>query len=37
MTSIVLSTQHAEESLTSDDIRAIVEPYIRESLPAEHG
>lgn len=34
VTSIVLSTQHAEESQTSDDIRAIVEPYIREVLPA---
>jgi len=33
VTSIVLSTQHAEESQTSDDIRAIVEPYIHEVLP----
>ncbi len=32
-TSIVLSTQHSEETQTSDDIRAIVEPYIREVLP----
>src|SRR6056297_2716728 len=32
---IVLSTQHESESQTSDDIRAIVEPYIREVLPAE--
>ncbi len=31
--SIVLSTQHADESQTSADIRAIVEPYIREVLP----
>ncbi len=31
--SIVLSTQHADESQTSGDIRAIVEPYIRETLP----
>ncbi len=31
--SIVLSTQHADETQTSDDIRAIVEPYIREVLP----
>ncbi|OOY16037.1 methionine adenosyltransferase [Thioclava sp. DLFJ4-1] len=30
---IVLSTQHAHEHQTSDDIRAIVEPYIRETLP----
>ena len=34
VTSIVLSTQHKYESQTSDDIRAIVEPYIREVLPA---
>lgn len=33
VTSIVLSTQHADEAQTSDDIRAIVEPYIRETLP----
>ncbi|ANB35596.1 methionine adenosyltransferase [Rhodovulum sulfidophilum] len=31
--SIVLSTQHAREDQNSDDIRAIVEPYIREVLP----
>jgi S-adenosylmethionine synthetase len=35
VTSIVLSTQHAHDHQTSDDIRAIVEPYIREVLPAE--
>lgn len=34
VSSIVLSTQHKFESQTSDDIRAIVEPYIREVLPA---
>jgi S-adenosylmethionine synthetase len=33
-TQIVLSTQHADEVRTSADIRAIVEPYIRELLPA---
>ena len=33
VTSIVLSHQHALESQGSDDIRAIVEPYIREILP----
>jgi len=33
VTSIVLSTQHASEDQTSDDIRAIVEPYIQEVLP----
>ena len=35
VTSIVLSTQHAHESQTSADVRAIVEPYIREILPAD--
>ena len=35
VTSIVLSTQHSEECQTSDDIRAIVEPYIREVLPTD--
>ncbi len=33
VTSIVLSTQHASEDQSSDDIRGIVEPYIREVLP----
>lgn len=33
VSSVVLSTQHLDETLTSDDIRQIVEPYIRESLP----
>ncbi|MGE4324977.1 MAG: methionine adenosyltransferase [Pseudodonghicola sp.] len=33
VSSIVLSTQHESESQTSDDIRQIVEPYIREVLP----
>ncbi|MBS8271650.1 methionine adenosyltransferase, partial [Halomonas litopenaei] len=31
--SIVLSTQHSDENQTSADIRAIVEPYIREVMP----
>ena len=30
--SIVLSTQHTDEKQTSDDIRRIVEPYIRKAL-----
>ncbi|KPP89557.1 MAG: S-adenosylmethionine synthetase MetK [Rhodobacteraceae bacterium HLUCCA08] len=34
VTSIVLSTQHESEDQTSDDIRAIVEPHIREVLPS---
>ena len=33
ITSIVLSTQHLDASLSSEDIRAIVEPYIIETLP----
>ena len=33
VTSIVLSHQHASEAQSSADIRAIVEPYIRETLP----
>jgi S-adenosylmethionine synthetase len=33
ITSIVLSTQHEHESQSSDDIRQIIEPYIREVLP----
>jgi S-adenosylmethionine synthetase len=34
VTQIVLSTQHLDESLSSDDVREIVEPYIRKTLPA---
>ncbi|WP_375687396.1 methionine adenosyltransferase [Pseudooceanicola sp. LIPI14-2-Ac024] len=30
---LVLSTQHRDEDQSSDDIRAIVEPYIRDVLP----
>jgi S-adenosylmethionine synthetase len=32
-TSIVVSTQHLDADLTSHDVKAIVEPYVRESLP----
>jgi S-adenosylmethionine synthetase len=32
-TQIVLSTQHLDESLSSGDVRDIVEPYIRKTLP----
>jgi S-adenosylmethionine synthetase len=35
VTQLVLSTQHTDEAQTSDDIRAIVEPYIREVLPEQ--
>jgi S-adenosylmethionine synthetase len=34
VTSLVVSTQHLDEKLTSDDVREIVEPYVRETLPA---
>ncbi len=33
VTQIVLSTQHLDEKLTSEDVRRIVEPYIRAALP----
>ena len=34
-TQIVVSTQHFDERLSSHDIRAIVEPYVRTALPAD--
>ena len=34
VSSIVLSTQHLDEDMTSDDVRAVVEPYILETLPS---
>jgi S-adenosylmethionine synthetase len=33
VTQIVVSTQHIDETLTSEDVRKIVEPYVRSSLP----
>ncbi|TVQ58262.1 MAG: methionine adenosyltransferase [Rhodobacteraceae bacterium] len=30
---IVLSTQHLDPNMTSDDVRAVVEPYIARTLP----
>jgi S-adenosylmethionine synthetase len=33
VTSLVVSTQHLDEDLSSDDVREIVEPYVRETLP----
>lgn len=33
VSSIVLSTQHLDEAMTSANVRAVVEPYIRETLP----
>src|SRR6202040_3280993 len=32
-TQIVVSTQHIDEKLSSHDIQAIVEPYVRQALP----
>ncbi len=34
-TQIVLSTQHLDAAMSSQDVRAIVEPYIREALPKD--
>jgi S-adenosylmethionine synthetase len=33
VSSIVLSTQHLDETMTSADVRAVVEPYILQTLP----
>lgn len=33
VTSIVLSTQHLDASMSSHDVRDVVEPYIRKTLP----
>ena len=33
VTQIVLSTQHVDENLSSEDVRRIVEPYILKTLP----
>jgi len=33
VTQVVLSTQHLDEALTSSDIRKLVEPHIRKTLP----
>jgi S-adenosylmethionine synthetase len=32
-TQIVVSTQHLDEKMTSDDVRAVIEPYARAALP----
>lgn len=34
VTQIVVSHQHADEAQSSDDIRGIIEPYVREVLPS---
>ncbi|WP_138466807.1 methionine adenosyltransferase [Poseidonocella sp. HB161398] len=33
VTSLVLSTQHLDETMTSDDVREVVTPFIQEVLP----
>ncbi len=33
VTQIVVSTQHLDENLSSHDVRALVDPYVREALP----
>ena len=33
VTQIVVSTQHVDPTLTSDDVRKIIEPYVRKALP----
>jgi S-adenosylmethionine synthetase len=34
-TSIVVSTQHLDETMTSDDVRALVEPFVHAALPED--
>src|ERR1700719_1964429 len=34
VTQIVVSTQHLDEHLSSHDIQAIIEPYVRKALPS---
>jgi len=34
-TSIVVSTQHLDEAMTSDDVRQVVEPIVRTALPED--
>lgn len=34
VTQIVVSTQHLDAAMTSADVRAVIEPYVREALPA---
>jgi S-adenosylmethionine synthetase len=35
VTQIVVSHQHLDESLTSDEVRDIIAPYVRKALPTE--
>src|SRR5215475_4860684 len=32
-TQIVVSTQHLDESMTSEDVRKVIEPYVHDALP----
>ncbi|MDE2463645.1 MAG: methionine adenosyltransferase [Alphaproteobacteria bacterium] len=32
---IVVSTQHLDPAMTSTDVRAVIEPYVREALPGD--
>ena len=32
-TQIVVSTQHLDENMTSEDVRRVIEPYVHEALP----
>ncbi|MBV8799346.1 MAG: methionine adenosyltransferase [Alphaproteobacteria bacterium] len=34
-TQIVVSTQHLDEAMTSEDVRQVIEPYVREALPGD--
>jgi S-adenosylmethionine synthetase len=34
-TQIVVSTQHLDENMTSEDVRQVIEPYVREALPQD--
>ena len=33
VTQIVVSTQHLDEKMTSQDVRAVIEPYVLQALP----
>ena len=35
VSSIVVSTQHLDEQMTSNDVRALIEPYVRAVLPED--
>jgi len=34
-TQIVVSTQHLDASMTSEDVRVVIEPYVRQALPKD--